>query len=366
MWNARAARFLVYLVFALAAFCAAQQPQRTSSPASSPQAAPSQTTPAPATPESPCPQPPGLLVDCGAAAQVPVVAPQELPVPDTKPLIDPREPSVLGELQIITINSKVYRNIRNVRVWLPANYFAPVNRAKHYPVLYMQDGQNLFDEATAVKHEWTFDETVQFLTGSMRIHPMIVVGIDSTPRRANEYLPYPDPNNKDLGKFETQDVHGKQYGDFVINEVMPLIEKKYRVLTGPHNTGLGGATYGADAALYTVLSHPGVFGKLLLESPVLLVGNEQLLRDAEKATQFPEKIYLGLGTAEGSDDKASAKGVEEVLELEKILRAKGLTPTRLKVVVEEGAKPDETAWSKRLQNALLSLYGSDIHLIPAK
>src|SRR6516164_10744191 len=162
--------------------------------------------------------------------------PQALAAPEPAPLIPPKEPSVLGVLDVITVNSKVYKNIRNLRVWLPANYFAPVNRNKHYPVLYMQDGQNLFDEATAQFHEWRFDETVQFLTGSMRIHPMIVVGIDSTPRRANEYLPYPDPNNQELGKYETQDVQGKQYGDFVINEVMPLIEKKYRVLTGSRNT----------------------------------------------------------------------------------------------------------------------------------
>jgi pullulanase len=294
---------------------------------------------------------------------VPTV-PQALP--ESKPLIDPKEPTVLGELQIITINSKVYKNIRNLRVWLPANYFAPVNRNKRYPVLYMQDGQNLFDEATAQFHEWKFDESVQFLTGSMRIHPMVVVGIDSTPRRANEYLPYPDANNKELGKFETQDVHGKQYGDFLISEVMPLIQKKYRVLTGSHDTGLGGAMYGADVALYTVLAHSGVFGKVLLESPMLLIGNEQLLKDAEKATQFPEKLYIGIGTAEESDEKASAQDVKEVAELEKILREKGLGPSRLKVVVDEGAKHDEIAWSKRLQNALLFLYGSDIHLIPTK
>lgn len=285
------------------------------------------------------------------------------PLPADKPLIDPKEPTVLGELEIITINSKVYKNIRNLRVWLPANYFAPVNRNKHYPVLYMQDGQNLFDEATAQFHEWRFDETVQFLTGSMRIHPMIVVGIDSTPRRANEYLPYPDANNTELGKYETQDVHGKQYGDFVINEVMPLIEKKYRVLTGPHNTGLGGAMYGADAALYAVLGHSGVFGKLLLESPTLGVGNEQLLKDTEKATTFPEKLYIGTGTAEEADEKASAQNVKEVTDLEKILRDKGLGPARMQVVVQEGAKHDEVAWSKRLQDALLFLYGSDIHLL---
>jgi len=230
----------------------------------------------------------------------------------------------------------------------------------------MQDGQNLFDTATAELGEWKFDESVQFLTGSMRIGPMIVVGIDSTPRRANEYLPYPDPNNKELGKFESQDVQGKKYGDFMINEVMPLIQKKYRVLTGAHHTGLGGAMYGADAALYAALAHPGVFGKLLLESPLLLVGNEQLLKDAEKATQFPEKIYIGVGTAEEPDERASTKDVEDVQQLEKILRAKGLGPTRLKVVVEQGAKHNVVAWSKRLQDSLLFLYGSDIHLIPPK
>jgi predicted alpha/beta superfamily hydrolase len=250
-----------------------------------------------------------------------------------------------------------------LRVWLPANYFAPVNLNKHYPVLYMQDGQNLFDEATAFNHEWRFDETVEFLTGSMRIGPMIVVGIDNTGRRANEYLPYPDADNKELGKYETQDVQGKHYGDFVINEVMPLIQKKYRVLLGPQNTGLGGSSYGGAVTLYTVLAHPGVFGKALIESPSLLIGNKELLKDAEKATQFPQRTYVAIGTAEEADEKAAAKNVEPVTELEKILRDKGLGPTRLKVVVEEGAHHDEIAWSKRLQSALLFLYGSDIHLL---
>lgn len=289
---------------------------------------------------------------------------QTAPVaPAIVPLIPPKEPSVLGTLEIITINSKVFRNIRNLRVWLPGNYFAPVNRNKHYPVLYMQDGQNLFDEATAFNHEWRVDETIEFLTGSMRIGPMIVVGIDNTGRRANEYLPYPDPENKELGKPETQDVHGKQYGDFVIDEVMPMIQKKYRVALGPQNTGLGGSSYGGAVTLYTVLAHPGVFGKALIESPSLLIGNGQLLKDAEKATLFPQRMYVAIGTAEESDEKAAAKDADAVRDLEMIFRAKGLGPNRLKVVVEEGAKHDEIAWSKRLQGALLFLYGNDIHLL---
>src|SRR5215472_2430570 len=362
MLKARAIVLVLSLAFFSAAMFAIQQQTSTAPSSNSPngQSHPGQ---AQAPTLQGCPQlPDGSEVLWGMALQMQTVPPQSLT--EMKPLIDPKEPSVLGVLDIITLNSKVYKNIRNLRVWLPANYFAPVNRKKRYSVLYMQDGQNLFDAATAELVEWKFDESVQFLTGSMRIGPMIVVGIDSTPRRANEYLPYPDPNNNELGKFESQDVQGKKYGDFVINEVMPLIQKKYRVLTGAHYTGLGGAMYGADAALYAALAHPGVFGKLLLESPVLLVGNEQLLKDAEKATQFPEKIYIGVGTAEEADDKASTKDVEEVQQLEKILRAKGLGPTRLQVVVDEGAKPNEVAWSNRLQNSLLFLYGSDIHLIP--
>ena len=288
---------------------------------------------------------------------------QAAPPSAESPLIPPKEHSVLGELEIVTFNSKIFRNIRNLRVWLPGNYFAPVNRNKHYPVLYMQDGQNLFDEATAFNHEWRVDETIEFLTGSMRIGPMIVVGIDSTGRRANEYLPYPDPDNTELGKPASQDIHGKEYADFVIKEVMPFIQKKYRVALGPANTGLGGSSYGGAVTLATVLTHPGVFGKALIESPSLLIGERQLLKDAEKATQFPQRMFLAIGTAEEADEKASAKDAEAVLDLEKILRAKGLGPSRLKVVVEEGAKHDETAWSKRLQGALLFLYSSDIHLL---
>jgi predicted alpha/beta superfamily hydrolase len=284
--------------------------------------------------------------------------------PAAEPLIPPKEHSVLGELEIVTFNSKTFRNIRNLRVWLPGNYFAPVNRNKHYPVLYMQDGQNLFDEATAFDHEWRVDETVEFLTGSMRIGPMIVVGIDNAGgRRANEYLPYPDPDNKELGKPESQDVHGKEYADFVIKEVMPFIQKKYRVALGPVNTGLGGSSYGGAVTLATVLTHPGVFGKVLIESPSLLIGERQLLKDAEKAMQFPQKMFLAIGSAEEADEKASAKDADAVRDLEKILRAKGLGPNRLKVVVEEGAHHNEGAWSKRLPDALLFLYSGDIHLL---
>ncbi len=142
-----------------------------------------------------------------------------------------------------------------------------------------------------------------------------------------------------------------------MTEVMPFLEKKYRIATGPASTGIGGSSYGAVVSLYTALEHPTVFGHVLIESPPLWVGDGQLLKDAEKAKLLPQKIYIGVGTAESEDLKSSGEEVQDVRELEKILRAKGMGATRLKVMVEEGAHPNEAAWSHRLPEAMLFLYG---------
>jgi predicted alpha/beta superfamily hydrolase len=84
-----------------------------------------------------------------------------------------------------------------------------------------------------------------------------------------------------------------------------------------------------------------------------------LLKDAEKAKLLPQKIYIGVGTAESGDLKSSGEEVQDVQELEKILRKKGMGPTRLKVVVQEGAHHNEAAWSQRLSAAMLFLYGKN-------
>ena len=84
----------------------------------------------------------------------------------------------MGWLEIIPFESKIFHNTRMLRVLVPANYFSPHNAHRSYPVLYMQDGQNLFDEATSNAGEWHVDETVEHLVGSFKIPPMFVVGID--------------------------------------------------------------------------------------------------------------------------------------------------------------------------------------------
>jgi len=262
--------------------------------------------------------------------------------------------TVVGWLEVVPFQSKIFHDTRMLRVLVPANYFSPHNAHRSYPVLYLQDGQNLFDQASSSpRGEWHVDETIDHLVGSFKLPPMFVVGIDNAGEKskASEYLPYPDPKNEQDKFSDANSVHGKEYARFLLTEVIPFIEKYYRVSRGPVNTGLGGASYAADAALYTVLEHPGLFGHLLLESPELEIGDGQLLKDVQKARLLPQRIYVGVGAAE----RPSA--VEGVQELEKILHNKGLGKAQLKVIVEKGEEGNEAAWSRRLPDALTFLYG---------
>jgi predicted alpha/beta superfamily hydrolase len=271
-----------------------------------------------------------------------------------------KDHTVIGWLEIVPFESQISHTTRMLRVLVPANYFSPHNAHRSYPVLYLQDGQNLFDVVTSHSGEWHVDETVEHLVGGFKIPPMFVVGIDNAgEKRSPEYLPYSDPLNTKDNVTEQKDVHGQEYAKFLTTEVMPFIEKHYRVSRGPMNTGLGGSSYDADITLYTVLEHPGMFGHVLLESPPLWIGDGQLLKDAEKAKQLPARMVIGIGTDETpyGDSQRSAQVVKDVQELENILRKKGMGPTRLKVVVEEGGKHEEAAWSRRLPDDLLFLYG---------
>ena len=296
-----------------------------------------------------------FLIPMGCAGQDKPAAP---PAPSTTQAPAEKEHTVLGVLEITPFTSKIFHNTRMLRVWLPANYGSPRNAHRSYPVLYLHDAQNLFDETTAKAGEWHVDETADHLVGAFKIPPMIVVGIDHAgEKRSSEYLPYPDPNHERYGTPDEKDVRGKDYATFLLTEVMPFVEKRYRCSRGPMNTGIGGSSYGGVISLSTVLLHPGIFGRVLIESPVLGVGDGQLLKDAEQAKQLPQKMYVAIGTNETKDADFNAKVVKDVDEFQTILRKKGMGPDRLKVVVEEGAVHNEGAWSRRLPEALIFLYG---------
>jgi hypothetical protein len=138
--------------------------------------------------------------------------------------------TVSGDLRIHPLTSKIFNNTRSIRVLLPPGYGAAENSSKRYPVLYMLDGQNLFDACLSdVSHaEWQVDETVYRLMREKAIPEMIVVGIDHAGvKRAYEFLPYRDSFNPDM-----EEPAGKRFPDFLVNEVMPLVNGQYRTLTG--------------------------------------------------------------------------------------------------------------------------------------
>jgi predicted alpha/beta superfamily hydrolase len=255
---------------------------------------------------------------------------------------------VVGDLEIRPFVSKVFHNTRMLRVWLPSGYNSPQQRNTRYSVLYLNDGQDLFDACTSIfnRQEWRVDETATDLIASRRIPPLIIVGIDNTGKRnrPNEYLPFPD----DTLNPPAPQVHGKDYPRFLLDEVIPFINAHYRTDPSPANTGIGGSSYGAGIALYTVMVRPGRFGKLLLESPSIYAHNDYLIHTAQTFTRWPAKIYIGVGSLN--------EPVEDVQRLQTILLNHGLGSLRLLVIKEQGPGHNETAWAGRFPHALEFLY----------
>jgi enterochelin esterase-like enzyme len=259
-------------------------------------------------------------------------------------------PVISGNLRLHELRSRIFRNSRLLRVWLPPSY--DVSGATRYPVLYLNDGQNLFDPATAFAGvDWRAGTTAEGLIATGKIPAIIIVGIDNTGKdRVREYIPYRSLEPRLLVP------QGKRYPEFLLREVMPVIEKHYSVAKGAEHTGLGGSSLGGLIALYTALASPGVFGRLLIESPSLWVGNRKILEECRSFRYWPSRVSLGMGTREAGNATKDQKAVNDVRELENILRSANLGETRLRVVVEEGAGHTETAWGARFSGALEFLY----------
>lgn len=269
---------------------------------------------------------------------------------------------VVGDLRFHELRSRVFDNVRTLRVLVPEGYDAPENRQRRYPVLFLNDGQNLFDSTTSMFNpmEWRVDETVHALTSAGRIAPLIVVGIDNAGRRGRfrEYFPYVD----EYLQPPEPDPQGKRYPEFLIDEVIPFVERHYRVLDDPRMRGIGGSSAGALAAIYATVVRPGVFGRLLVESPALYTDQPQVVRDAAAVSSWPDRIYLGAGTNEAGrpscDPAAPAQSgpARDVRELERLLRDAGVQASRIHTVVVPCARHDESAWAARLPEALAFLY----------
>jgi predicted alpha/beta superfamily hydrolase len=182
---------------------------------------------------------------------------------------------------------------RDLVVYLPPGYDRQT--AQRYPVLYMQDGQNLFDAATCFSPgvERHFDERAQALITERSIRPLIIVGIYSTElHRINEYTPTRAPGVNRGGEADL-------YGRMLVEEIKPFIDRAYRTLSSSANTGLGGASLGGLVTVYLGLKYAHTFGKLAVTSPASYWDNEMIVRYVQALSRKShQRIFLSVGTGE--------------------------------------------------------------------
>lgn len=239
--------------------------------------------------------------------------------------------------------------VRDLLVWLPPGYDAPENATRSYPVLYMQDGQNLFEKIPGIPAEWQADETAAKLIAEGKIEPLIIVGIPHAGAgRISEYSP--------IALVDGNAPRGAAYLSFLTSEVMPRVERAFRVKTGPQNTAIGGSSLGGLIALDAGASSPGVFGKVLAESPSITLSNRAGFRHLASKPTWPARIYLGMGgseTGNAGDNQAMVAGAEALGEL---ARGKGVKSDAMLINVDRDAKHDEAAWAKRFPQALMFLF----------
>jgi predicted alpha/beta superfamily hydrolase len=277
----------------------------------------------------------------------------------------PTKCTATGDLEIREFRSTIFHNSRKLRILLPQGYHDARNASATYPVLYLNDGQNLFDVCTSMwdPKEWQVDETADRLIAGGKVQALIIVGIDNAGKhdkerlkeealvgsRPDEYLPWPDEG---LDPPLTH-VHGANYPKFLTTEVMPFVETNYRIKKGPENTGLGGSSYGGLIAFYTAAHVPGVFGRLLIESPSMYVHDFAVLKDAAQQKDWPARLYFGAGKDETPESPGAVEGF--VTQAVKVLNADGVNADRIRVNITPG-QHNEDAWAARFPTALAFLF----------
>jgi enterochelin esterase-like enzyme len=264
--------------------------------------------------------------------------------------------TVTGTLEMIPLESKVFGNKRFLRVWLPPGYSDPVAAAKRYPVLYIFDGQLLFDRCTSqpFPDEWHVDETMTDLITKKTVEPLIVVGIDNAGLdRTDEYSRYGTVPNAP-----------QKLSTFMTTEVLPLIDGRYRTIRDRAHRGVGGASLGSIAALTLLLDQPDTFGLGLLESTSLQNGNGRVLQETSPVVQGPMRVSIGVGTAEVPPTEAAAHGFPYFDEafvamsqtLAENLKKSLMNRPEVKLTVEQGGQHQPKYWSERFGPAASFLF----------
>lgn len=226
-----------------------------------------------------------------------------------RPAVFSRKPRFPGELRRIRkFESKFLERARDIIIYLPPGY--ENNVARRYPVLYMHDGQNLFDPRTAFirGQHWRVGETIGSMINAGQISPLIVVGIyNAGEKRIDEYTPTRCPERDRGGEAD-------RYGQMIIEELKPRMDRDFRTLADPANTAIAGSSLGGLVSLYLGLKNPHVFGQLGVLSPAVWWDDKVILETVgDFSGPVRPRIWIDVGTAEGDEAVKNARQLGEAL-----------------------------------------------------
>jgi predicted alpha/beta superfamily hydrolase len=247
-----------------------------------------------------------------------------------------------GRLEHIdAFHSNVLDNDRHITIYLPPGY---ESSAAAYPVLYMQDGQNLFEPQRAfiAGQHWRLDEAADRAISERKASPMIIVGIDhGGPERIEEYTPTYDPTRQVGG-------HAADYARMLIEELKPVIDSGYRTIS--NDTGVGGSSLGGLIALHLGLTRPDVFSRVAVLSPSVWWNNRAILQEFDRFKGPRPRMWVDVGGREGKDTLRDARTLRDRLQ------EKGWTRQDFAYLEDPRGDHSERAWSRRVRKALEFLY----------
>lgn len=229
---------------------------------------------------------------------------------------------------------------REVLVWLPPGYAD--DTARQYPVLYLNDGQNVFDTRFAPV-EWQFDETALRLTTAGAIAPALIVAVGAGTTRIDDYTAVSIQR-----RGQTMGGASAAYSRYLVDALKPAIDRRYRTRRGADDTAIGGSSLGGLHAMQMLVQRPDVFGAGLVVSPAVWWGDDWIVQQVARAGSGAHpRVWLDIGLAEGEEAVTGARRLRDTL------RARGWPTDYLEA---PGARHDEAAWAARVEPMLRFLW----------
>lgn len=264
-----------------------------------------------------------------------------------KQSLDPYQTlDVTGDVRRLQVSGGIGGTVE-LLVFLPDSYDA--NLSKTFPVLYMHDGQNLFRKHAGIASEWTLDESATELVKQAAASEFIIVGLPhSGSSRLAEYSP--------VELLAGAGARGGEHLEWLKREVMPRVERAFRVAKGREHTAIGGASMGAVISIAACKLHPDTFGMLYAESIPSVCDSAQWQSFLADWKQPPLRAFVGCGGREGDDEKTHKRVLANTESIVNRLRAVGVSESELRIVIDQTAEHNEAAWASRARNALGFLF----------